>query len=57
MLYGVTYKLHEGMRSLGWLVEVIQKYTVHHAHEVNEESAANTDIILQIYLGMMMPNG
>ena len=39
-LYGVTYKLHEGMRSLGWLVEVIQKYTVDQAHEVNEESAA-----------------
>ena len=39
-LYGVTYKLHEGMRSLGWSVEVIQKYTVNHAHEVNEENAA-----------------
>ena len=39
-LYGVTYKLHEGMRSLGWSVEVIQKYTVDHAHEVNEESSA-----------------
>ena len=39
-LYGVTYKLHEGMRSLGWSAEVIQKYTVDHAHEVNEESAA-----------------
>ena len=39
-LYGVMYKLHEGMRSLGWSVEVIQKYTVDHAHEVNEESAA-----------------
>ena len=40
-LYGVTYKLHEGMRSLGWSTEVIQKYMVDHAHEVNEESAAN----------------
>ena len=39
-LYGVTYKLHQGMRSLGWSAEVIQKYTVDHAHEVNEESAA-----------------
>ena len=39
-LYGVTYKLHDGMRSLGWSVEVIQKYTVDHAHEVNEENAA-----------------
>ena len=39
-LYGVTYKLHEGMRSLGWSAEVIQKYTIDHAHEVNEESAA-----------------
>ena len=39
-LYGLTYKLHEGMRSLGWSVEVIQKYAVDHAHEVNEESAA-----------------
>ena len=28
------------MRSLGWSAEVIQKYTVDHAHEVNEESAA-----------------
>ena len=39
-LYGVTYKLHEGTRSFGWSAEVIQKYTVDHAHEVNEESAA-----------------
>ena len=39
-LYGVTYKLHEDMRSLGWSVEVIQKYMVDHAHEVNEESSA-----------------
>ena len=39
-LYGLTYKLHEGMRSLGWSAEVIQKYSVDHAHEVNEESAA-----------------
>ena len=39
-LYGVTYKLHEGMRSLGWSAEVIWKYTVDHAHEANEESAA-----------------
>ena len=39
-LYGVTYKLHEGMRSLGWSAEVIQKYTIDHAHEVNKESAA-----------------
>ena len=39
-LYGVTYKLHDGMRSLGWLAEVIQKYTVNHAHKVNEENAA-----------------
>ena len=39
-LYRVTYKLHDGMRSLGWLAEVIQKYTVNHAHEVNEENAA-----------------
>ena len=38
--YGVTYKLHEGMKSLEWSAEVIQKYTVDHAHEVNEESAA-----------------
>ena len=28
------------MRSLGWLAEVIQKYTFDHAHEVNEENAA-----------------
>ena len=27
-LYGVTYKLYEGMRNLGWSAEVIQKYTV-----------------------------
>ena len=39
-LYGVTYKLYKGMRNLGWLAEVIQKYTVDHAHEVNEENAA-----------------
>ena len=39
-LYGIMYKLHEGMRSLGWSVEVIQKYTVDHVHEVNKESAA-----------------
>ena len=39
-LYGVTYKLHNGMRSLGWSAEVIQKYTVDHAHEVNGENAA-----------------
>ena len=32
-LYGVTYKLYEGMKSLGWSAEVIQKYTVDHAHE------------------------
>ena len=28
------------MRSLGWSAEVIQKYTVDHAHQVNEENAA-----------------
>ena len=39
-LYGVTYKLHEGMRGLGWLAEVIQKYTIDPAHEINKESAA-----------------
>ena len=39
-LYRVAYKLHEDIRSLGWWVEIIQKYTVDHAHEVNEESAA-----------------
>ena len=39
-LYGVTYKLYEGMRYLGWSPEVIQKYTVNHAHEVNKENAA-----------------
>ena len=39
-LYRVTYKLHEGMRNLGWWAEVIQKYTVDYTHEVNEESAA-----------------
>ena len=39
-LNGVTYKLHSGMRGLGWSAKVIQKYTVDHAHEVNEENAA-----------------
>ena len=39
-LYSVTYKLHVGMKSLGWLAEVIQQYIVDHAHEVNEENAA-----------------
>ena len=38
--YGMTYKLLKGMRGLGWSSEVIQKYNVDHAYEVNEENAA-----------------
>ena len=56
-LYSVTYKLHEDMKSLGWLAEVIQKYTVNHAHEVNEENATKTGITLQTCPRMMIPNG
>ena len=34
-LYGVTYKLHEGMQSLGWSVELIQKYIIDPADTIS----------------------
>ena len=38
--YGMTHKLHQGMKDLGWTAQAIQNYNVEHAHEVNEEMAA-----------------